>query len=120
MSATELTAYIGLVVAVVSTIVIPWVLRRRKAHSSAGKADTLNWANMNRSLAEREVRLQKRLDEIDADYIDRIKTIRNDFEDQLHAERARYETNLQDARTRIQELEQEVATLRRIVSGGKA
>jgi hypothetical protein len=101
----------------VGTVLIPWLLRRRKRTVDAGKTETLTYASMNKSLADREARLQKRLDEIDADYINRIKIIRDDFEDQLQTERARYELELQQAGTRITELELEVKTLRRIVSG---
>lgn len=118
MSAAEITGYLGVVVAFLGTVGIPWFLRRRHRTAAAGKADALTWASMNKSLADREVRLQRRLDEIDADYINRIKIIRDDFEDQLQTERTRYELELQEARTRITELEQEVATLRRLVSRG--
>lgn len=117
MNAADLTAVIGVVVAVIGTIVVPWALRRRKEKATAGKDIALSWASMNQALSDREARLQKRLDEIDADYIERIKTIRTDFEDQLQTERTRYEAELRAAQKRIAELEQEVAVLQRIVGG---
>lgn len=102
MDALTVTSIAGVVIAAVSTVVIPLYLRYRHNREQLDSTEVLNWDSLTKSIAKERDDLRKRLDEIDDHYIARIKELRDDWEAQMSA-----------ARVRIRDLENEVGALRR-------
>lgn len=107
MDALTVTSIAGVVIAAISTVVIPLYLRYRHRNEQLNQTEVLNWDSLTKSIAKERDDLRRRLDDIDDHYIARIKELRDDWEAQMSA-----------ARVRIRDLENEVAALRRALRGG--
>jgi len=101
MSPVELTT-IGLAVAtVISSIVVPWVLRRRAAALAASDTQVVSWQSITAVLQKERDLLRDQLDAAAGENRRRIAELDADYSAQLN-----------EARRRITGLEAEVARLR--------
>jgi ribosomal protein S4 len=101
MSPVELTT-IGLAVAtVISSILVPWVLRRRAARLAASDTNVVSWQSITAVLQEERDKLRSQLDAAAEQNRRKIAELDADYGSQLQA-----------ARTRLTALETEVARLR--------
>jgi hypothetical protein len=120
MNATEITAWGGLVVAVIAGIIIPWIFRRknqmqkdiedrrleeekrRLEEEKSGSTAVLNWTNFTTALQAERNDLRKQLDEIEGRHRQQLKDVEETWEARNTLLRAR-----------VTELETDVATLER-------
>lgn len=102
MTPEAITAYAALVVTVVTSIVVPQILRRRAARAALDGNKVASWQGLTSALQDERDDLRKRLDAVEGDYKKRML--------ELEAE---YTRQLTEARSRIKMLEDEVAELYR-------
>jgi chromosome segregation ATPase len=114
MDAVGITSIAAIVVAVIGTIVIPVVLKRRQDKDKQDEVDVLSWKGITRELREdRDAakkdaqQLQMQLNEIDERYRRQMKEQETDWEGRLAV-----------LKQRVRELEEEVQTLKRLLRGG--
>lgn len=101
MSPVELTT-IGLAVAtVISSVVVPWVLRRRAARLAASDTQVVSWQSITAVLQEERNELKRQLDAAAGENRRRIAELDHE-----------YNAQLTEQRRRITALEAEVARLR--------
>jgi len=117
VSAADLTAVFGVIVAFATGVVVPVVLRRRAARLDALKAsadtEVVSWTSLNkaitlerdRSTMERD-KLRKELDQVEDEHRRKIRDLEADYTKQLAA-----------AKDRITALEAEVDGLYRRLYG---
>jgi chromosome segregation ATPase len=107
ITATDVTAYVGIVIAVVSSIGIPIWLARRKNQADDELGSAVSWKGLTTAIQKERDDLREQLDAIEARHRDQMKNIESDWEQRMSL-----------ARSRITQLEEEVATLKRLLSGG--
>jgi predicted nuclease with TOPRIM domain len=93
------------------SVFVPIWFRHRQTRGEVDQVELVNWQSINIALVKDRDELRKRLDEIDAHWMQRLKT--ND---------ADWQAQTDTLRQRIRSLEQEVtdlrAVLQRYLSGG--
>lgn len=107
MSPVDITAVVGVIVTVVTSLVVPWVLRRRQGRRSQDATEVASWTNLTTALQKERDALQGRLDKIDAEYRARMAAVVEDYSRELRE----LTTQLTAARLRITTLENEVGEL---------
>lgn len=107
MSPVDITAMAGVVVTVISSVIVPWVLRRRAEHHDVDAIEVASWTGLTMALQRERDALQARVDKIDAEYREKMAALAEDYRRQL----AEVNTQLTAARSRISTLENEVTDL---------
>lgn len=107
MSPADITAISGVVVAFLSSIIVPWLLRRRSEREHLDQTDVVSWTSLTQALQSERDKLQQRNAMIDAEHQQRILRMTEEHRREMHE----ITTQLQAARARITTLEQEVAEL---------
>ena len=113
MSAADLTAAFGVLVALATGVVLPVILRRRAAIKATADTEVVSWTSLNkaitlerdRSTMERD-KLRKELDQVEDEHRRKIRDLEADYTKQLAA-----------AKDRITALEAEVDGLYRRLYG---
>jgi hypothetical protein len=100
VSPVELTAVAAVIISLTTSILVPWLLRRRAASRAASDTNIVSWQSITTVLQKERDALREQLDTSQGET---RRTIR-----QLDEE---YSTQLFTARRRITQLEAEVATL---------
>lgn len=105
MNAVDATAIAGVVVMTLTTLIVPWWLRRRAARGTADRTDVVSWQGLNASLKQDVDNLRTERDRDRVDYKARLRELEEE-----HARQRRID------QLRIEHLEAEVARLSRIVA----
>jgi septal ring factor EnvC (AmiA/AmiB activator) len=97
----DITAVVGVIVTVVTSLIVPWVLRRRAARRSQDATSVASWTNLTSALQKERDALQRRLDAADAEYRAKMAALAED-----HAR------ELRDITTQLAAAQQEIRTLK--------
>lgn len=106
MNTVEWTAVIGVLVTVLGTVLIPLWLQRRKQRGDTELADVVSWKGITEALQKERDALRGQLDAIEERHRRAAKDMEADFDQRATA-----------MKKRISDLEDEVATLRRVLRG---
>jgi len=116
VSAVEWTAILGALATVISTVIVPAILRRRKAIRDNSSGQLANWQSFTSSLDQdrRDVRkerdeLQEKLDTVTADHRRRIEESDADHSRQLQELDAKWRAKDVISDKRIASLERDLA-----------
>lgn len=108
MTPEEITAWAAVAVTLLTSLIVPAFLRRRKAAREAGSNEVVSWQGITTVLQNERDDLRKRLDVVENDYKRRLRELDVDYKRQLD-----------EATERIKQLEAEVADLyRRLYRAG--
>lgn len=106
MTTVEWTAVLGVVVAVLGSVLIPLWLQRRKDSNDTDLAKVVSWKGITEALQKERDDLRRQLDEIEERHRRQLKDIEID-----------YDQRQSTMKKRISDLEDEVAALRRALRG---
>lgn len=106
MNTVEWTAVVGVIVAVLGTVLIPLWLQRRKDASDNDLADVVSWKGITEALQKERDSLRQQLDAIEERHRRQLKDIEADYDQRTNA-----------MKKRITDLEDEVAALHRALRG---
>lgn len=102
MTATELTAIVTALTAVVTSVVVPLYLRRQAAKQATARGEIVTFQSITTVLQQERDDLRTELRTVEDTYRARIRAVADDYDKQLIA-----------AKARITQLETEVAELYR-------
>lgn len=107
MTIVDITALVGVVIASLSSVIVPWVLRRRQNRETEDSTELASWTSLTAALQRERDVLQQRVERIDAEYRAKMAALAQDYA----VQQAEMTTQLIAARNRITALEAEVTQL---------
>lgn len=97
MTPADITAIIGTAIALLTSVIVPWVLRRRQTADIASATDLASWQGIVANLKEEreEVKreredLRGQLKVLEVEYKARIAAVEQEFRDRMRAVEADY------------------------------
>lgn len=102
MAPETVTAYAALVITIITSLIVPYVIKKRKDRKEDAVTELASWQGLTKALQGERDDLRKRLDGVETEYKRRM--------DVMEAE---YQSRLDAALERIKQLEGEVADLYR-------
>ena len=85
MTPADITAFIGIVVAIISSVVVPWLLRRRARTDIADATDLASWQGIVANLKEERSDVRSQMRAMEAKYEARITAMEQECRERMRA-----------------------------------
>ncbi len=85
MTPSDITTFIGVVVAIISSVVVPWVLRRRARSDIADATDLASWQGIVATLKEEREDVRSQMKAVEAKYEARILAMEQECRKRMRA-----------------------------------
>lgn len=128
MTPTEVVAFMGIAVAVGSSIVLPLYLSRRttskealaataSAQAAAAATDVVSWQSLTRAMKEERDASVKQLREVETKYAEKFRVLETEYAEKFRNLEADCTRRVEASNQRIRDLEAEVTGLYRRIHG---
>jgi hypothetical protein len=111
VNATNLTLLVVAIIGVISSYVTPKLLNRQQARRDAEAATDVSWVNINKAVVADRDRLQKLLDDSEADHAQEMKTLREQHRQEITELRNAHDQEIKALSERLAECQGRVGSL---------